>query len=448
MLVQRKHIQHLMFFIDIVFCISSLFLALFLKYNKCPTFQEYLIHLKIFIPVIISWILSMYIFYLYSIDVYLPAYNLLFRMFCCYLISAVIGISFFYVFSRRLTPKLIFLIYNSLVLGLLFMWHLLCKKFFTNKYFKNKYIFIGYTPDVKSLLELTKIKYYGNFIFEGIYDENSKYATIKTEQELEEYLFKRNIKTVVITSKYKLTPSLTNMLMDAMVNKTVFYSLPDFYELIARKIPISSISDGWILNKISKAECIIYKSIKRAADIIFSILILFITSPIWLLSTFIIPLESKGPVIFKQKRLGLHSKEFILYKFRSMREENNTYKYTTENDSRITKFGNFMRKTRIDELPQLINILKGDMSLIGPRPERPEYAIELQKQIPFYNQRLIVRPGITGWDQVSGEYHSPSTEDTYKKLQNDLYYIKNISLSLDFSIAMKTIATMFMREGI
>ena len=448
MLVQRKHIQHLMFFIDIAFCISSLFLALFIKYNKCPTFQEYLIHLKIFIPVIISWVLGMYIFYLYSIDVYLPAYKLLFRMFCCYLISAVIGISYFYVFSTRLTPKRILLIYNSLVLGLLFMWHLLCKKFFTNKYFKNKYIFIGYTPDVKSLLELTKIKYYGNFIFEGIYDENSKYATIKTEQELEEYLFKRNIKTVVITSKYKLTPSLSNMLMDAMGNKTVFYSLPDFYELIARKIPISSISEGWILNNISKAECIIYKSIKRAADIIFSILILFITSPIWLLSTFIIPLESKGPVIFKQKRLGLHSKEFILYKFRSMREENNTYKYTTENDSRITKFGNFMRKTRIDEIPQLINILKGDMSLIGPRPERPEYAIELQKQIPFYNQRLIVRPGITGWDQVSGEYHSPSTEDTYKKLQNDLYYIKNISLSLDFSIAMKTIATMFMREGL
>lgn len=448
MLVQRKHIQHLMFFIDIAFCISSLFLALFIKYNKCPTFQEYLIHLKIFIPVIISWVLGMYIFYLYSIDVYLPAYKLLFRMFCCYLISAVIGISYFYVFSTRLTPKRILLIYNSLVLGLLFMWHLLCKKFFTNKYFKNKFIFIGYTPDVKSLLELTKIKYYGNFIFEGIYDENSKYATIKTEQELEEYLFKRNIKTVVITSKYKLTPSLSNMLMDAMGNKTVFYSLPDFYELIARKIPISSISEGWILNNISKAECIIYKSIKRAADIIFSILILFITSPIWLLSTFIIPLESKGPVIFKQKRLGLHSKEFILYKFRSMREENNTYKYTTENDSRITKFGNFMRKTRIDEIPQLINILKGDMSLIGPRPERPEYAIELQKQIPFYNQRLIVRPGITGWDQVSGEYHSPSTEDTYKKLQNDLYYIKNSSLSLDFSIAMKTIATMFMREGL
>ncbi len=162
----------------------------------------------------------------------------------------------------------------------------------------------------------------------------------------------------------------------------------------------------------------------------------------------IIPLESKGPVIFKQKRLGIHSKEFTLYKFRSMRIENNSMEYTTKDDPRVTAFGKLLRKSRIDEIPQLINVIKGEMSLIGPRPERPEYVINLQKQIPFYNQRLIVRPGITGWDQVSGEYHSPSTEDTYKKLQNDLYYIKNCSLNLDFSIAMKTITTMFMREGI
>ena len=172
------------------------------------------------------------------------------------------------------------------------------------------------------------------------------------------------------------------------------------------------------------------------------------TSPLWILASIIIPLETKGPVIFKQKRLGLNAKEFVLYKFRSMRVENNTLIFTAKNDPRITRFGKILRKTRVDEIPQLINVIKGDMSLIGPRPERPEYAKELQKQIPFYNQRLIMRPGITGWDQVSGEYHSPTKEDTYKKLQNDLYYIKNCSLNLDFSIAMKTIATMFMREGI
>ena len=106
-----------------------------------------------------------------------------------------------------------------------------------------------------------------------------------------------------------------------------------------------------------------------------------------------------------------------------------------------------MRVTRIDELPQMLNVLKGDMSLIGPRPERPELAIELEKEIPFYKQRLLVKPGITGWDQVSGEYHSPSIEDTYKKIQYDLYYIKNQSVFLEISIFFKTIMTVFLKLG-
>lgn len=438
----------MLFFVDIAICILSLFLAMFLRFNEIPTSQSYITHIKIFIPVIISWILCMYIFYLYSIDVYIPAYKLLFRMFFCYIFSTIIGVSFFYVFSKELTPKRLLLIYNSFVLIFIFTWHLSCKRLFTNQFFKNRYIFIGYSPDVKSLLELTKTKYYGNFVYAGIYDETSEAATIKTENELEDMLFKQNIKTVVISSQYKFTSSLSNILLASLSNKTVFYSLPEFYELISRKIPLGSISDGWVLNKINKSDDFLYNKIKRLADIVLSILLLTITSPLWIIASIIIPLETKGPIIFKQKRLGLNAKEFVLYKFRSMRIENNTHAFTAENDPRITRFGNFMRKTRIDEIPQLINVIKGDMSIIGPRPERPEYAIDLQNQIPFYNQRLIVRPGITGWDQVSGEYHSPTKEDTYKKLQNDLYYIKNCSLSLDFSIAMKTIATMFMREGI
>lgn len=448
MIIQRKRIQHLLFIVDIVICILSLFVAMFLRFDEIPTKQNYIAHLKIFIPVIISWILSMYIFYLYSIDIYIPAYRLLFRMFFCYIISTGIGVSFFYIFSRQLTPKRLLLIYNSIVLVLIFGWHLTCKKIFTNKFFKNNYIFIGYSPDVKSLLEITKTKYYGNFVCSGIYDEFSKASTIKTEQELEKTLKDQNIKTVVIKSNYKLTQSLSNILLNSLANKTVFYSLPEFYEIISRKIPLGSISDGWILNKINKSENFLYSKIKRLTDVVLSILLLTVTSPLWILTSIIIPLETKGPVIFKQKRLGLNAKEFVLYKFRSMRVENNTLIFTAKNDPRITRFGKILRKTRIDEIPQLINVIKGDMSLIGPRPERPEYATELQKQIPFYNQRLIMRPGITGWDQVSGEYHSPTKEDTYKKLQNDLYYIKNCSLNLDFSIAMKTIATMFMREGI
>jgi lipopolysaccharide/colanic/teichoic acid biosynthesis glycosyltransferase len=131
-----------------------------------------------------------------------------------------------------------------------------------------------------------------------------------------------------------------------------------------------------------------------------------------------------------------------------MRITNNTYESTRRNDLRITRVGNFLRKTRIDEIPQFINILKGDMSFIGPRPERPELVSILEEEIPFYRQRLLVKPGLSGWDQVSGEYHSSSKEDTYKKLQHDLYYIKNMSFFLDMSIFFKTLMIVIMRAGI
>ena len=130
-----------------------------------------------------------------------------------------------------------------------------------------------------------------------------------------------------------------------------------------------------------------------------------------------------------------------------MREEGNDHAPTKANDSRITKFGGFLRKTRIDELPQVINILRGEMSFVGPRPERPELVLELEKQIPFYSQRTLVKPGLTGPDQISGEYHSPSRQDSLKKLQFDLFYIKNRSMFLDLSIILKTIATVVSRKG-
>jgi len=130
-----------------------------------------------------------------------------------------------------------------------------------------------------------------------------------------------------------------------------------------------------------------------------------------------------------------------------MRTEGNDHAPTADADKRITAFGNFLRKTRLDEVPQVINIIKGEMSFVGPRPERPELIAELEKQIPFYRERMLVKPGITGVDQTSGEYHSPSYEDTLKKLQYDLFYIKNRSLYLDIAILLKTIRTVLSRGG-
>ena len=130
-----------------------------------------------------------------------------------------------------------------------------------------------------------------------------------------------------------------------------------------------------------------------------------------------------------------------------MRIEDNHQGPTLANDCRITPLGRFLRKTRMDEIPQLINVLLGDMSFVGPRPERPELAITLEHEILYFKQRLLVKPGLTGWDQVSGEYHSPSKEDTFKKLQADFYYIENLSLSLDISIFFKTIFTVLKGNG-
>ncbi|MFK5194372.1 sugar transferase [Glaesserella parasuis] len=192
----------------------------------------------------------------------------------------------------------------------------------------------------------------------------------------------------------------------------------------------------------------IYQIIKRVIDVIAVLITLPITICIMLITAIAIRLESKGNVLFIQKRVGQGGKEFNLYKFRSMCQdsEKDGAKFATTNDMRITKVGKFIRKTRIDELPQFFNVLKGDMSLIGPRPEQKVFVDKFIKEIPFYNYRHIVKPGISGWAQVIQGY-TADVNDTKVKLQYDLYYIKNFSIWLDILIVFKTIKTMLTGFG-
>lgn len=192
----------------------------------------------------------------------------------------------------------------------------------------------------------------------------------------------------------------------------------------------------------------IYQIIKRVIDVIAVLVTLPITVCIMLITAIAIRLESKGNVLFIQKRVGQGGKEFNLYKFRSMCQdsEKDGAKFATTNDMRITKVGKFIRKTRIDELPQFFNVLKGDMSLIGPRPEQKVFVDKFIKEIPFYNYRHIVKPGISGWAQVIQGY-TADVNDTKVKLQYDLYYIKNFSIWLDILIVFKTIKTMLTGFG-
>lgn len=188
-----------------------------------------------------------------------------------------------------------------------------------------------------------------------------------------------------------------------------------------------------------------YENIKSSIEFIFSLLLLIITVPICILACIAIYVELRVNPIYTQKRVGLNGRVFKIYKLRSMYidAEKDGPKWASENDERITKVGRIIRKTRIDELPQLVNILKRDMSFIGPRPERPEFIKEFIKYIPDFNDRLLVKPGITGWAQVNGGYSLTPKE----KLEFDKYYIKNSGFKLDLLILIKTIIVIFTRHG-
>ena len=188
-----------------------------------------------------------------------------------------------------------------------------------------------------------------------------------------------------------------------------------------------------------------YDFYQRTVDVILSLIGLIVGLPLILIFGLLIKLEDKGPMTYKQERVGKDGKVFYIYKLRSMRTDAEKFgaQWATKNDPRITKVGNFIRKTRIDELPQLFNILRGDMSIIGPRPERPSFTIEFNKDIPGFINRLAVRPGLTGWAQVNGGYEMTPEE----KLKADIYYMKHRSFFMDMNILLKTVKVVFTGEG-
>lgn len=221
------------------------------------------------------------------------------------------------------------------------------------------------------------------------------------------------------------------------------------YERITGKIAVENLRPSWLIfsEGFKKSWWILF--VKRVLGIAFSLVGLTLASPLMVIIAILIKLDSKGPVLFKQERVGENGRVFPLLKFRSMREDAEALTgpvWASANDGRVTRLGRFLRRVRLDELPQFLNVLKGDMSFVGPRPERPHFVAQLSEQIPYYNQRHTVKPGITGWAQINFRYGT-SMEDTLEKLQYDLFYIKNMSVSLDLSILFQTIKIVLSGRG-
>lgn len=224
---------------------------------------------------------------------------------------------------------------------------------------------------------------------------------------------------------------------------------PSFYELMTGKIPVEHINPSWLVQSSGFLITPFIRSLKKILDLIFSSILLLVCLPFFPIIALLIKLDSPGPVFYFQKRVGLNGRVFTIFKFRSMAqnsERETGAAWARKNDPRVTPFGTFIRKTRIDELPQLINVLKGDMSFIGPRPERPEFVDQISRVTPYYAERHALKPGITGWAQVMYPYGA-SLGDSVEKLRYDLYYINNLSIFLELLILFETIKIVLFRRG-
>jgi len=225
--------------------------------------------------------------------------------------------------------------------------------------------------------------------------------------------------------------------------------LAAYTESARSEVPIDSLKGSWLVYGHGFVQGRARQALKRAFDILASALLLILVSPLMLLTAIAIKLDSRGPVLYRQERVGLRGRSFMCTKFRSMSvdaEQDGVARWASKNDPRVTRIGAFLRKSRIDELPQLWSVFTGEMSLVGPRPERPAFVEELKEQIPFYEIRHTVKPGITGWAQVRYHYGA-SMDDARRKHQFDLYYVKNNSLVLDLLVLVETVSVIVFREG-
>ncbi len=416
----------------LVYCISFLFIIL-ARFGADTYWFEINRHFYRFLILYLVSILIFYIFGLYDIYKIKPTIPNLKTYVSSLFVLFIIAIIFFYFIPFfGITPKAN-LIYQLASFGLFsFLLRRLVYLFHANKIIK-KVIMIGntkYLDDLGNILALNP-----QIGLKVILHTNDK---DKSLQHIE-----NNNNMIIILEKNTHFIN-EDEFMFLIKNNVEILDIVNAYETYLYKIPSSYVSQNWITENINIRENMFYKFSRRFIDIIISTFILLILSPVLLLLSIVIYLTDKEKVLYKQERVGVNGKVFKLYKLRSMiiDAEKTGATWATQNDSRITPIGKIMRKTHLDEIPQMFNILKGDITFVGPRPERPEFVEILNKKIPNYKLRHIVKPGFTGWAQIKYRY-ARTEEDSKEKFDYDLYYIKNKNIFMDLGILLRTIQIIF-----
>jgi exopolysaccharide biosynthesis polyprenyl glycosylphosphotransferase len=381
------------------------------------------------------WITIFFIFNFYDLRATKPNLIFLRNFSIAGAIMLALGFAYFYLFPiTRINPKTNLVIFEIISLTLILGWRRIFYLATINS-FHTRFAVVCKDERHETLINEIRGNPQLGLLCIGLY------------QTLRE--FKQSGKHPDLLIIHKTAIEESELLEEMLGSHIDVMDLAEAYERILYKIPVNFINSHWVIHSIKKTRDQIYVIISRLLAIVFAISVLAVFSPLLLIIICAIKIEDRGPILIRQERSGKNGKVFKLYKFRSMivldadgQAETGTAKWAEENDPRITKVGRITRKLHLDELGQMINLLKGDIALVGPRPERPEFVEKLEKEIPYYFMRHTISPGFTGWAQIKFRY-ARTVMDSEEKFEYDLYYIKNRNIFLDAGIIMKTVQIIF-----
>lgn len=414
--------------------------------------DKFIIHFPSFTFILAVWLLVFYIANLYEIGTSKNGAKFFSSLLYTIFVNLTITVIFFYLFNFfGVTPKTNLAIFIVIFTGLEFLERYYFNKIIARSGFNNSTLIVGAGEQSEQLYDILLANPQLGYQAIGIFDVDYHDAL----DVLENLIRQKNVKTLVLSPQAYKMPKIISILYRLIGTGIIFFNLSDFYEVATQKIPLGAIDQTWFLENLSEGTKNGYEILKRIFDIGFSLVGLAVSLVFFPLIILAIKLDSRGPAFFKQIRVGQAGKMFTLVKFRNMianapdgsAEGLTGPVWGSSEDPRVTRVGRFLRRSRIDELPQLWNVLKGEMSFVGPRPERPEFQDQLKEKIPFYEERYLIKPGLTGWAQIKHRINGMSVDDTAEKLQYDLYYIKNRSLPLDLAIILKTISKLINQEG-
>ncbi len=437
---------------DIILIIASFYLAPVLRFGVFLDPSSILGWPDL--SAIFIYLLSFYIFDFYNLEERFDTAGYVLRFFVALVVADLFITTIFYGFNVRPYSAVIILLNTLFIFSFCLGWRFLHGRLSRKTRKASRTLVVGAGRAGCDLYEMLSRR--DDFVIAGFLDDDPVKcgavmgaACVLGETKLLPSLL-AEVDVLIVAITHSMTRDLYRQLVEAKMRGVTVYEMPTFYERVLGKIPVNHVSDPWLISvPISGVQINIYnQKIKKVLDKFLSSIGVILTFPITLLTAAAIKLDSKGPIFYRQARVGRDGRSFELIKFRSMKinAEINGAVWAQKDDPRVTRVGKIIRILRFDEIPQFWNVLKGDMSMVGPRPERPEFVKELIEEIPYYSLRHAVAPGITGWAQVNYPYGA-SKEDALAKLEYDLYYIKNLSPLLDMLILARTVRTVLLGKG-